>query len=123
MGSQRRKESRVHASVPPVCGHSGGDSTADELGSLDLVAVLLVVDGGRNLLRHLVGGAPINWVEFAGGLRIKHVVLVANGDFRLLPCNFEMIVTFLELIPKGEMRGVAMSGNVEGGHSERIGLN
>jgi hypothetical protein len=34
-----------------------------------------------------------------------------------------MIVTFLELIPKGEMRGVAMSGHVEGGHSERIGLD
>src|SRR5208337_5230937 len=123
MGSQRRQESGVHAPVPPVCGQSGGDCAADELGSLDLVAVLLVVNGGRDRLGHLIGGASINWIEFPGGLRIKHVVLVTNGDLRLLPCNFEMVVAFLEHFPEDEMRGVAMSGHAEGGHSERIGLN
>src|SRR6516165_12743104 len=88
IGSQRRNKDRVHAPLSPVCGQSGGDSTADELGSLDLVAMLLVVNGGRDLLRHLVGGAAIHRVEFARGLRVKHVVLVANSDLRLLSCNF-----------------------------------
>jgi hypothetical protein len=64
IGSERRNEDRVHTPLSAVCGQSGGDSTADELSSLDLVAVLLIVNGGRDRLGHLKGGAWINWVEF-----------------------------------------------------------
>jgi hypothetical protein len=84
IGSQGRKESRIHVTITTVCDESDGNSAADELGRLDLVEVLLVVNSGRDLLRHLIGGASANWVEFAGGLRIKHVVHVANCDLRLL---------------------------------------
>src|SRR5467141_1538167 len=96
MGSQRRKENEVHAAVPTVCGRSCGGSSADQLGRLDLVSLLLAVNGGRDLLGHLIGGASINWVEFTRGLGIKHVVLFANGDLWLLPCNLKMVVAFLE---------------------------
>src|SRR6478672_8406045 len=123
MGSQCRQENRVHAPVPAVCGRSCGGSTADELGGLDLVALLLGVNGGGDRLGNLVGWAAISWIEFAGGLGIEHVMLVANGDLRLLPGNLEMVVAFLEHLPEGKVRGIAMSRHVEGGHAERIGLN
>src|ERR1700730_7794287 len=123
MGFQRRKENGVHAPVPAFCGRSCGGSMTDQLRRLDLVAVLSAVNRGRDLLGHPIGGAPVNWVEFAGGLRIEYVVLVANGDLRLLPGNLEMVVAFLEHLPEGKVRGIAMSRHVERSHAERIGLN
>src|SRR6516164_3892378 len=123
MRPQRRKESNVHATFPSPRRGSGGGPLIDELSSLDLIPMLLAMDGGGDLRRHAIGGAPINWVEVTRGLRIKHIMLVANGDLRLLPCQFEMVVAFLEVFPEREVWRVAMSRHVERRHPERISLN
>src|SRR5436190_11639378 len=100
MGSQRGKENRIHAPVPTGYGESGGNFAADKVRGLDLVPVLLVMNSGRDLLWHLIGGASVNWVEFAGGLRIKHIVHAANCDLGLLSRNLEMVVALLEHLPE-----------------------
>ena len=68
-------------------------------------------------------GVELQWLRRIFRLRrVEHISLLTDGDLRLQPRGFEIVIAFLEHLPEREVRIVAMLGHVQCRHAERKGL-
>ena len=123
MGFHGGQEGRIHAAVHAHFDRCRGRAAVDQLRGLGVVATLLVPHRGDEIVRHLVGGAPIGRAELARRLSVEHIALLAHIDLGLVPGDLEMVIALFEHLPERHVRRVAVLRHVERRHLERIGLD
>src|SRR5262245_62473935 len=115
-----RQKCRIGTAVDAGRNRCGRNATVDEIGSLDVVAALLLADCGGDVVRYRVGRATLRRTE--GVRRVEDVTLFAHSNTRLEVCDLEAIMALLDHFPERHVRRVAVASDVEGGNAERIGL-